>query len=812
MLRKVSKSLGLALLLGFTSQIVQVVFLRDLLMVFHGNELSIGLILAAWMAWVGAGSYLGTFISTRYARTRILLLGSALGLMVTLPITIVLIRELRGIFMIPPAAQLSLADIALASVLLMAPACIFIGMHFVYVVKLWRDEDQSEDSSAAGKTYVSEALGNAIGGIVFTTFLIHALNPLQTVVAAAIVMLSVIVIAQRTTRPGPAVIYVCLLGLAAILLGLMAPLDDWAHTRQWQHFLPNHELLETLPSKYGSITVVQYDDQFSFYQSGQLVFSTAGSGEEEPGWEAQDSVVFAHLAMVQHKDPQQILLVGGGLGGTLGEITKYPATAIDYVELDELLLQAARPYLPSATLDALADPRVRMLHGDARLYVKTANRQYDLIIVDLPDPATAVLNRYYTQEFFTEAASLLGPQGVLVLHTSSTPQLHRTAVANRNATVYHTLRSVFDHVVVAGDRVLLYIASQDARNPNVDPVVLRRRYDELGIVTDGFAGSHFHTWLEGTSVRRVNWAVRHHGRTPDAHLTGPGPQPLQPGSLAEQTLEEANLPPVNESFFVNSDFHPIGYFYTLMLWDDITRPSDRSALPAMLHVKPWWILPAAAVLLVLMLGICLGAHKSRRNQPLWQRLGIRVAVLTTVFTTGISTMMLQVTLLFAFQSVYGFVYELVSLITAFFMLGLALGAWLAHKYLVHKHSLTTLAYIQMIMAVVSLLLWVGLPAIAPLRSPALLFVLFGAVTAAAGLINGVDFPVAAGCYGAFHRQPERSAGVIYAVELFGACISAALASTVVVPVFGVGAAFLLAAGVSFTACILLLIARGWSYG
>ncbi len=801
----------IALLLGLTSQIVQVVLLRELLMVFHGNELSIGLIFAAWMAWMGLGSYLGGTISSRYARTANLLRASAVGLLLTLPVTIVLIRELRNLIVVPPAAQLSLLDIAISSALLMAPACLFMGMHFVYVVKLWREADKSTDSSATGKTYISEALGSALGGIIFTTFLIHVLNPLQTVAAAALVLLLVVLLSQGLIRSRPWIASVGFAVLVGIVLALMVPLDQWAHNRHWQHFLPRHELLDMRPSKYGNIAVVRYADQYTFYQSGQLVFSTAGADELRPGWEAQDSVAFAHLAMVQYKDPQRVLLLGGGLGGTLGEITKHPVTAIDYVELDEVLLQAARPHLPAATLDALADPRVRLLHGDARLYVKTAATEYDLIIVDLPDPATAVLNRYYTKEFFAEAASLLGPNGVLVLHSSSTPQLHRTAVANRNAAIYHTLRSVFEHVVVAGDRVLVYIASQDGQQPNVDPVVLRQRYEERGIVTDGFAGSHFHTWLEPTSVRRVNWILRNHGRTATAHLTGPGPQPLLPGSLEEQALQEAELPSVHQRYFINSDFKPIGYFYTLMLWDDITRPFHQSILPMLLHARSWWVLPVAAVPLLLMLVVVLGIHRQTSNQRALRRVGIRLAVLTTVLTTGMSTMMLQITLLFAFQSVYGFVYELVGLITAFFMLGLAGGAWLAHRSLVRRFSLSMLAVIQLLMALVCLVLWLGLPVIVTLRSPAFLFGLFAAVTATAGLINGVDFPVAAACYTALHRQPEKSAGVIYAGELFGACISAALASTVVVPIFGVGAAFLVAAGVSGIACLLLLIARRWSY-
>jgi spermidine synthase len=113
-----------AVALGMMCQIGQILFLRELLMVFHGSELSIGIILAAWLAWVGAGSRLGAVCVERSARPRVLLAYAGVATLVLLPATVLLIRGLRGFFQVLPGAHLSLADMLVACFLVMPPcAC-----------------------------------------------------------------------------------------------------------------------------------------------------------------------------------------------------------------------------------------------------------------------------------------------------------------------------------------------------------------------------------------------------------------------------------------------------------------------------------------------------------------------------------------------------------------------------------------------------------------------------------------------------------------------------------------------------------------
>ena len=835
--------IGSVLMLGVAAQVAQVLLLRELLMVFHGNELSIGLILAAWMLWVGAGSRLGAFLAEKTNRPFSFILKSSMGIMVLLPATIFLIRIWRGFFELPPGAHFSLPEMAASCFLLLLPVGLLLGAQFVFLSRMWREYDKSLDSSGTGKTYIGEAAGNMAGGLLFTFLLVHFLNSFESALLMGMLMVATAIYAQwkkatfSSINTGEIRLYPPV-GLGLLILGLLifpllGSVDERAYDLQWEHYTPEHELVETQQSEHGAISVVQRRDQFTFFQSGHLVFSTAGAQTLAPGLEEQDAVEFAHMAMSQHQDPKQVLLIGGGLRGLLGEITRYPVENIDYVELDETLTETARKYVSPSTRQALEDPRVNLIHTDGRLFIKSAHRQqdlnYDLIIVDIPDPATAALNRFYTVEFFKEAKKLLKPEGVMVGEATSTPDLRGTAVANRNSTIYHTLNSVFERVLPAGERTMLFFASDEPDQITLNPGRMQKRFQKHDPDTPDFSPQHFQALLEEGQLRRVNWIARTHGRAPYAHLVGPQIETIFPPSITEQEAKEQALPPVEENYFINTDFSPIGYYYTLMLWDELTRPQHDQTLQFMLQVQWWWLLPPLIIPLLLVLFLRWREQRNWSNSkgPVAKGIdnnhlpensnldpertdrvffrSINTGILFTVFTTGFSTMALQIAVLFAFQNIYGFVYEMVGLIMALFMFGLAAGAFLSNRYIKDKANLKLLAGMQLIIALLAGIIAIALPWSAGLPSPTTIFVLFATITCASGLINGIDFPISAACHQSLHGKAETTAGVVYGLELAGACLGAVVASAIVAPVLGILACCFMAAIVNFSAFVVLLI-------
>lgn len=487
--------------------------------------------------------------------------------------------------------------------------------------------------------------------------------------------------------------------------------------------------------------------------------------------------------------------------GTLREIARHPVERIDYVELDDALIEAARPHLSRQTIEALDSPRVRLRHQDGRLFVKSSRDTYDMILVDVPDPATAVLNRYYTVEFFREASERLNPDGVFVIGAMSPPDLRGSAAVNRNATLYHTLRSVFPHVLPVGERFLFLFASRAEGQVSADPAELRERYVARGVETDAFSARHIDMLLQEAPLRRVNWILRHHGRRARAHLEAPDPGPLFPGPVSEQEREERDLPPPDRRAFINSDFRPVGYFYTLVFWNAMARAEHAAVFRWIGRAEAWWVLPPIAAVL-LAAAILRGV--SRGGKP---RADLRFAVRVAVFTTGLSTMAMQIALLFSFQSIYGFVYEMVGLIVAVFMGGLALGAAVTQRGVACKSDPRILAGVQLLIAGFAVLIAVALPRAAALTAPAVVFGLFSGLTFVAGLLNGLDFPLATACAVALNGRPEKATGMVYGIELFGACAGAMLAGAVIAPVLGIAACCLFAGVANATAFGVLVISR-----
>jgi len=796
------------LMLGTVAQTGQILFLREFLMAFHGNEFLIGLILSTWLAWVGVGSYLGAYLADRFNRPLFLLMLNAAGVLLALPATVFFIRNLRWFFDVLPGAHLSLLDMSISSFLLLAPVCILLGIQFVLLARVWRESEQATDTSSAGKTYVGEAVGGVLGGILFTFLMVHYLNSVQIAVLAGMVMLFAIWLIIPKSKEGAnkmtarcRLVLSVLLTIAAMSYPFLNQADAWAHKTKWQHFLPEHELAGIHKSQYGTIAVVKLEEQYSFYQSGHLIFSIVGPLVPVAGLEEQEAVLFAHLSMVQHENPADVLLIGGGLRGMLSEMLKHPVDKIDYIELDEALTRAALPHLTLKTRESLADPRVRLIHTDGRIFLRTTENKYDLIIVDAPDPATQVLNRYFTKEFFREAALLLRPGGVLVIGAVSTPGLRGTAIANRNATIYHTLAAVFPRVLLAGDRFMFFFATNAPQQISVDAATLAERFRRRGIEAKGFSPQHYYLLLEETKLERVNWIIRNHGRSPTAQSEGPKAAPLIPGTVAEQERMEKLLPPVYQHNFINSDFKPTGYFYTLMFLDELARAGYGIVFQWMMHVRFWWILAIFALPLFFVSGLRFALVRHG------QKSAARLAVLFSILAMGFSAMTLQIALLFTFQSIYGVVFEMVGLIMAIFMGGLALGAFLTSRYVANKADLDILAGSQLLITLLAGTIAVLLPVMPSVQSPAGMFTLFSLLTFIAGLINGFGFPLSLACAMTLDRHAEKSAGAVYGVELFGACLGAILASMLVVPIFGIVACSLLAVFANGAALLTLLIAR-----
>ncbi|MBT9148895.1 MAG: polyamine aminopropyltransferase [Dehalococcoidia bacterium] len=148
-----------------------------------------------------------------------------------------------------------------------------------------------------------------------------------------------------------------------------------------------------------------------------------------------------HPAMILHPNPETVFIAGGGEGATLREVLAHKTVKrVVMVDIDAEVIDICQRLLPAHQQGSFDDPRVELLHRDAREYLAETRERFDVIIIDLPDPiegGPAYL--LYTQKFYQLLRSKLIANGALALQAGST-RLNETKVCTA---VNNTLKTIF---------------------------------------------------------------------------------------------------------------------------------------------------------------------------------------------------------------------------------------------------------------------------------------------------------------------------------------------------------------------------------
>ncbi len=122
--------------------------------------------------------------------------------------------------------------------------------------------------------------------------------------------------------------------------------------------------------------------------------------------------MIVHVPMAIHPAVKKVLVIGGGDGGTVRELTRYNVEHIDLVEIDEMVITACEAHLMQ-TACKLRDPRVHIYYEDGLRFIRQKEGEYDLIIVDSTDPFGPG-EGLFTREFYGNCYKALTQEGILV--------------------------------------------------------------------------------------------------------------------------------------------------------------------------------------------------------------------------------------------------------------------------------------------------------------------------------------------------------------------------------------------------------------
>ncbi len=432
------------IVLGITSIITQIILLREFLTVFYGNELVIGIIFTNWMLLTGLGAFLGKY--TGLIKNKIIIIVIFQVLVALLPIiTVFLLSALRNIIF-PVGAMLSLSEVFLSSFVLLLPYCILSGLLFTVFSTFISEQLKS---NLINKVYSLDAIGSIIGGFLFNFFMIYFLTTFQSLFFLMIINFLIALLLSFFLKKYFPGILIFLIAVIFILINFKYDLDIISK----QLLYKNQDIIFQRETPFGNLLVTKTSDQLNFIENGVPLFSTNNIIENEEA---------VHYAMIQHTDPKNILLVSGGISGILDEILKYNINRIDYLEINPWLIKIGKKYKGVPEND-----KINIINKDARLFVKENDFIYDVVLINLPEPSTAQINRYYTLEFFKELKEKLSKKAIISISLASTENYLSEEAIRLNSTLFNTLKKVFENIVIVPGGKNYFLASDGNISINI---------------------------------------------------------------------------------------------------------------------------------------------------------------------------------------------------------------------------------------------------------------------------------------------------------------------------------------------------------
>ena len=752
----------LLLLIGFTATVAQILLMRELLVVFYGNEISMGLLLASWLLWTGVGSSLFGRKITWFADPRKTMAGLQALLALALPLTIFAVRSSKGIFLNVPGEILGPWPMFLTALVVLCPFCLFSGGMFAAGSRLVCQETGAVPASATGSVYLLEAFGSGIGGLLASLLLVRHYTSFQ--IAFCLGLLNLLAAASLIFR-GPLWRKVAYAAISVVFVAGLFPFGaPWMETHSLRRLWQGFHLLASQNSSYGNLAVVETDSSRTLLENGLVLFTV-------PDLQAAEESV--HYALLQHRAPRSVLLIGGGLNGSAAEALKHPLIErIDMVELDPKIFELGQSYFTAEMVMLQHEPRVHLRATDGRLFLKSTAETFDVIILNLPEPQTAQLNRFFTVEFFREAATKLNPGGILSFQLRASENYITPTMGSFLRCINRSLQEVFPEVTtIPGDTAHFFAAAQAGT---------------LTVSADDLLQRLKSRHLETIYVREYYLPFR---MAPDRMI-----------EMAEQIRPRPETP-------VNRDFAPVAYYFDIALWSTQFNGRYRKVFAGTARVRFRWILSGLTALVVIGLFILAALRPKKLH---------RVSVAGCVGAMGFTLMALEVLLLLGFQAIYGYVYQQLALLVAAVMMGMALGSWLGLRSIGrraggNRTQLRVLATVQVIAALSPLLLYGFFLICAQTNSRAGLFlvgeVLFPVAALLCGMLGGYQFPLASDLFFSARKDaPPQNTGSLYAVDLLGACIGAVILSAYLVPLFGFLKAALLILVLNLATALLTFMA------
>lgn len=748
------------IVLGLSGMIAQIVLLRELLIVFSGNEIFLGVYIALWVA----GEALGAVVAEKTRNTAtdavVRFAGMTFCFVLLFIAAILFARQWKPLLGIPVEVASGIWAVLGVSAVVLLSVSIVHGFLFISACGIMGQESLRGDN-AVGFTYSWETIGSIVGGILASFVLVVYLNSIDIALILAFVnsMACAYLFAGRCgigLLPWVSALLCCLLSIAAFFSDYGDLVHKESISRQWG----GRNIVSYRNSPYQNITVIESGAQYTLFSDGvpQLVLPV-------PDIEYVEEL--SHLPLLLHPNPCDLLVIGGGAGGLIAEMLKYPSIrSIDYLEPDPVLLNTIRELPAVISAGELTNSKVSLINEDGRVYLQKTGKRYDVVILNMPLPETLQSNRFFTRQFFTRIKVVLRDNGLLALPSKGSLTYYSGELRLLNASLLATLEDVFARVVIIPGDTNIFVAGKTAFAGPDASLMSKRQMERM---------------IESRLLSPEYLAFRLAQEGRDA---------------VKSELAQASTPRMN------NDFSP-SLMYCTLAYKALAHSKVLSAILGGAQRLNIALAVAISLSVVLLSGIFVGNDR-------------RTAIVLTVAGTGMTSMIGELLLMTVFQVFYGSLFHLVGMLLTLFMAGVAAGSYLATSQKVRECSGARImvclecSFIALLLGQVLFVAMLEQGFLEAIRLP----VLLGSIIVT-GVFTGMTYPVASRLYQHIDNinvasDRLKGTGVIYAVDLLGGGIGGIVGGIIFIPLLGVQGSFL--ALVLLKTATFLLFIKAWGAG
>ncbi|MEA5001527.1 MAG: hypothetical protein VB017_06550 [Endomicrobiaceae bacterium] len=585
-------------LYGIILIFLQIFLLRELIPIFHGNEFVVGIIIFHWLFAVGVLNYIYPRIK-KSKNTAVSIIKLLFVLIAFIIFSFLFIRSINLINVTDITRGVSLKTAFLYSFIAIFPVSFISNL----VLNYFKIYISSIVYKKKIKRYIYEAFGFVIGGVLFSCFMSSLSTSMIISIIICLICVNFIFLFRAAANKAAVLL------IMAVIMILTVKFDKDIEKISILNNYGGNDIIDVSYFGNQQNILTEKNGEFYFYSNGTNDFSL-------PSQNIFEDEDFAHLPILHHEDPKNILLIGGVK--YLSSIVKYDFIEIDYIESNKKIVDVISRHIPKLE-NVFKDKRLKIYNDDARNFLLNNSAKYDVILIGLDLPINTEINKFYTEEFFKIAVDKLTDDGFMALKLPGSMVYSPSLMAELNSSVYNSLKNVFQYVQIIPGKENIFIASKSHMPFRKD---IKRRLKNVQDET--FVLSKYYV-DERMDTQKTQW-------------------------LDSQIKEERNLN------LVNTDENQKAVIFSIMYWQSTFSPYLMKFFRVVTEYS--YFLVFIAVILFFF---------------------IKFKYTVTAFVSGASAMWLQMVCFWAFQIYVGQIYQWFGLLTSIFMAGLIAGA-LYSKY------------------------------------------------------------------------------------------------------------------------------------